>query len=597
MFDTNHKGGIQQKGFICVLAILLLLILLMARIQGLTKDNRQVGNARPPVVKELKNVWIEDVGIAELKFFYGGNTFTYRGTQEVIRQENGQQLADLTLEDDIITTVHKKTDRLHGKVLSVGEEYVEVEGYGKLGLSKDYRGYRIYDTLRMVTKEDLRIGYDLADFVLEDGCVCGILLARQEDMEAIRVLIRTDGYEQIYHSHLEITGSTDYTVCYVKEGIPCQEQYKAGEVWSLNAGDPKLNGSVGRIRIQPKALTGKLGVKNITRQQGIPWYRGCLEIAAEQEGLVLMNDLPMEEYLYSVVPSEMPSDYPGAALQAQAVCARTYAYGKLHNPGYPQLGAHLDDSTAFQVYNNIPETPQAMEAVKATYGKILMNGDEIAQTYYYSTSCGVGADVTVWKGNHGSAQEYLQSRKIAAQSREQMPQTEYFLTMTDPQDYDYTGKWYRWTYEVKKLDVKAFAERLAGILQIEEPSIKVIRDICVEKRGPGFILDQLKIETDAGTFLVEGENKIRQILCDGKTMALCRDGSENLCRELLPSAFFLLETSTEGESVVGYRLVGGGYGHGVGMSQNAAGEMAKQGMSFEDILEFFYQGCHLKCVY
>ncbi len=59
----------------------------------------------------------------------------------------------------------------------------------------------------------------------------------------------------------------------------------------------------------------------------------------EGEGLVLINEVLMEEYLYSVVPSEMPASYPAESLKAQAVCARTYGYLHLMRPGYGNLGA------------------------------------------------------------------------------------------------------------------------------------------------------------------------------------------------------------------------------------------------------------------
>ena len=70
-----------------------------------------------------------------------------------------------------------------------------------------------------------------------------------------------------------------------------------------------------------------------------------------------------------------------------------------------------------------------------------------------------------------------------------------------------------------------------------------------------------------------------------------------LLSSLLPSAFFIIETGKEGENVVGYTITGGGFGHGVGMSQNAAGIMARDGFSAGEILSFFYPGCSLCNVY
>ena len=66
---------------------------------------------------------------------------------------------------------------------------------------------------------------------------------------------------------------------------------------------------------------------------------------------------------------------------------------------------------------------------------------------------------------------------------------------------------------------------------------------------------------------------------------------------MVPSAFFSIETSKEDGFVVGYTLNGGGFGHGVGLSQNGARNMALQEVDAEGILEFFYKGCSLCSIY
>ena len=94
-----------------------------------------------------------------------------------------------------------------------------------------------------------------------------------------------------------------------------------------------------RIYVEPEALTGRIKLLSVERAQGNPEYRGKMEIARAEEGLVLVNEVLLEEYLYSVVPSEMPSSYPLEALKAQAVCARTYAYRHMQHSGIAGFGA------------------------------------------------------------------------------------------------------------------------------------------------------------------------------------------------------------------------------------------------------------------
>ena len=66
---------------------------------------------------------------------------------------------------------------------------------------------------------------------------------------------------------------------------------------------------------------------------------------------------------------------------------------------------------------------------------------------------------------------------------------------------------------------------------------------------------------------------------------------------ILPSAFFTIETIKENENMIGYTIFGGGYGHGVGMSQNGARAMGDRNMGFEDILSFYFEGCQLENIY
>ena len=109
--------------------------------------------------------------------------------------------------------------------------------------------------------------------------------------------------------------------------------------------------------------------------------------------------------------------------------------------------------------------------------------------------------------------------------------------------------------------------------------------------------DELVIETDAGSYKVISEYNIRAVLCDGQSKAVRQDGSEASCPNLLPSGFFIISTGKAGESVVGYSIIGGGFGHGVGMSQNGARQMAEAGRTAGEILRFFYADCNIEFIY
>lgn len=345
-------------------------------------------------------------------------------------------------------------------------------------------------------------------------------------------------------------------------------------------------------------------------------YRGSLELIEEEEGVVVINELPLEEYLYSVVPSEMPASYPMEALKSQAICARTYAYLHVLSPAYPQWNAHVDDTTAFQVYHSVAEQESTNRAVQETEGMVLLNptGDALAQTYYYSTSCGYGSDAHVWRTKYSDSYPYIISKAINRNETSSEDLTEEafeeFIKNCRTDDYEAEEEWYRWTYEVKKVDVQHLYEVLKKRYEanpkliltqkkgdyVSQPlkEFDSVKDIEIVRREAGGVADELLITTDKNVYKVVTELNIRYILNDGSTKVKRRDGSLVSMNSLIPSAFICLETKEEKGKVTGYTIWGGGYGHGAGMSQNGAKHMALEGMTTQEILNFFFEDCTIE---
>lgn len=618
----NKSQRMQLKALACILGILLLLILLFCRLLSAILHHIEP----EPVIRNLYNVWVMETGENYLKVFEEGIEKIYECEEGVVIPEQArEQIADIVLSDEQIAQIQVKTHKINGKVLAVDSEGIELEGLGKYGLTEEVKGYRLYDTLTMCSGQDLLIGYDFADFVLEDDKICAILMVKEEVMEYIRVLIKSGDYSGLLHDRLSITCDTDYSICYESNGETVEELHQAGEVCEVDESSQWLK--EGRIRIIPSVLTGKVILQNVARNQGIPAYRGTIEVMSTGRGLAVINEVLLEEYLYSVVPSEMPASYPAEALNAQAVCARTYAYKHMLHAGLPEYGAHVDDSTGYQVYNNIAEQEAATTAVKETYGQILFweEGAEPADTYYYSTSCGVGSDAGVWDVESGLSPEYLQSRlinrtemtgEIAAGNPDLTREEEFaqFICSKNADDYEVTESWYRWQYKKESIDSETILKRVkeryqanpSRVLTLQKDGTFASEDVKewnhileleIAERGAGGVAKALLLTTDKGTYRILTEYNIRYVLCDGETEVLRQDGSQISASTLLPSGFFLIEAVKEKENVVGYYLTGGGYGHGVGMSQNGARNMAAQGRTAEEILTFFYRGCLLQNIY
>ncbi len=114
-------------------------------------------------------------------------------------------------------------------------------------------------------------------------------------------------------------------------------------------------------------------------------YRGDIEVtlAAEGQRLLVVNRLPLEEYLRGVVPSEMPPSAPAAALQAQAVCARTYALKLRQSGKYLPRGYDLNDTTMCQAYGGVDaEKPSTDQAVRDTAGQVLLRNGTLTWADY-----------------------------------------------------------------------------------------------------------------------------------------------------------------------------------------------------------------------
>lgn len=579
-----------------------------------------------PTRQTLSNVWIMEADEAGIQFFYDGYEIRAdHATPSGDTPQMREQVADLSFQEGGISDISLKKERIGGKLLGISDSWVEVEGYGSLPLSDPCVGYQLYEQLRTVDTSEMAIGYDFTDFVLEEGTVCAFLITRKESMETIRVAIKSEGFGSLYHDKLVFSSPEDMILTYGDYDDRKQETIAAGEELTIEKGGKYLSGE--RVSLAPVAASGRISVLSGRRSQGIPQYRGKMEVAETKEGLVLINEVLLEEYLYSVVASEMPAHYPIEALKAQAVCARTYGYRYLEHPGYEEAGAHVDDSDSYQVYNNKEENVNSTKAVKETAGILLLNEEKPVNTYYYSTSCGFGADAGVWGADRQEEYPYLSAAYIGGEeeapySPAELSQEEIFrdyISQMDEAAYEKEETWFRWDYQVEELDVSLLSQKLReryqaastkiltftgegraddadAIFEEKEPGkFQKVYDIRCLKRRQGGVMDELLIETDKGCYKVISEYNIRYILNQGGKALGQKDAALN--STLLPSAYMIIDTVKSGKNVVGYHIMGGGYGHGVGMSQNGAKAMGLKGMDYENILSFYYQGCQLGKIY
>ena len=523
-----------------------------------------------------RNVWILDGDSQGLMVYIGDIQRripfrkNYKKTVELIGN-----LADLTMDHGKITKVSVKKERISGKVLSVQAGSIELEGYGTVPLDTVYKVLKTYGDVKRQQLSDILVGSENQEFIVAKGKICAAIKEREDAADRIRVLIMGNGFESRYHEKIEITcpGSIK------KIQGDSETMLDPASVISVTSGDGTCSE---RLILEPQDGS-ELTVNSLVRAQGTPSYGGRLEILDTENGLVLVNEIDMEAYLKKVIPSEMPSSYEKEALKAQAVCARTYAFVQSRSNSYSEYGAQIDDSTQFQVYNNVDPDEKTAQAVQETYGKMLYyNGNPIT-AYYFSTSCGTTTNASIWDSDP-EATPYLRCLSLqTARSRLSFASEKAFASFIKKKDfpaYDASYPLYRWNFRTNGTII---ASHVGGVGKIT--------GVSVTERGPGGVAMKLLVKGSEGETTISGQNAIRSALGDASLTLTLMDGKTSDGWSLLPSGFLAIEeTGTDEQGVVQFRVYGGGYGHGVGMSQNGAQGMAKAGMGYEEILKYFYDG-------
>ena len=341
---------------------------------------------------------------------------------------------------------------------------------------------------------------------------------------------------------------------------------------------------------------GFLGIKDLKRGGKDAVYRGRLELICAGEGkFYVVNSLNVEDYLKGVVPNEMPVHFGLEALKAQAVAARNYVLSPRvkANPNYDVV-----DSVASQVYYGAnTEKDLSNQAVDETMGIVATYNWDLILALYSSTAGG-------YTESYENAFSDPKTKVFPADSKpylKAVPDNDNFTPLnteeeaekfytTKPKSFDVNSSYYRWEREWTQEELQSeiqnniVAQSAAGfvhpVVQKGETIGKILRLEVLERGLSGKIM-RLQIETDNGNYTVEKELVIRRLFTNkGKA---------------LPSANVVFKQKFDDEgNLKSVKAYGGGYGHGVGMSQFGAGYMATSlHLPYEKILQHYYSGISL----
>ena len=562
----------------------------------------------------IRGAYIVSIGGGSLSFFLGGaeRVFAYRGSST---GESGS-IANFILSEGEVTELEIYSDSFRDTVLLHDDSRIEFAERGIMPLCENFR---VYSDERGAplwrTPRNIIVGSNTVRFYENNGRIIAAVIDGRPSPETIRVVIMDSYFRGFTHESVDITSPQPFNITEsgVSRTIPPGERFILTDPNALN----------GRVFISGE---GMLTINSLRRNYGTPEYRGNLEISTRDGGFIIVNEVRLEEYLYSVVPSEMPVSFGNEALKVQAITARSYAYNQFYTNNFHRFGANVCDSIMSQVYNNIRETPESMRAVRETAGLVLTFNGAVISANFFSTSAGVTANNgEVWAQRPGlsfpaATRPYLTSiRQYRNNDFGDLTVEENmfaFIRNQNVQSYDNWSNFFRWNVEMTNEEISASinanlrtrynaAPRLIKTLQPDGvfrarpvDTIGTLVNIEVVQRGQAGNIMVMKITGTENTILVSTEFNVRSLLMPrqhvegrGPIGLILQDGSvrENLA--LLPSAFFVMERMTDGEGNILYvRFHGGGNGHGVGMSQTGVRGMTDMGRTFEEVLAHFYPG-------
>lgn len=353
-------------------------------------------------------------------------------------------------------------------------------------------------------------------------------------------------------------------------------------------------------------------------------YRDCIGFNVRSGKLIVINNIELGNYLKGVVPREMPASWELEALKAQAVSARNYTIkniGKHKNEGFD-----ICDTTHCQVYGGYDgEHPNSNRAIDETKGKVLMYNGELADTYYYSCSGGYTANnEEVWNGSpvpYLRAKEDIYSKDTPHSNWTYTLSKSEFNRIIKSKGYD-VGDII--SVETKKDSVGARVVELVvkgtnGERVILKDNVRAIfgynniksTNYIIEGASPSnpvgptpptnsndktevYILSAdgtHTIKEDITNLTVISSNYVGKINT-GKDIVVS-NGSNNKVIKYNKDVVNNQTTGNINDSIlIGENITfrGKGFGHGVGMSQYGAQNMAKQGYRYNEILEFYYTG-------
>lgn len=374
----------------------------------------------------------------------------------------------------------------------------------------------------------------------------------------------------------------------------------------------RANGTVVVTTSDPVRLTSASGFVRIRRfasDQSL--YRGTAEIrfpnAATRNRLVGVNELPIEQYLYGVVPRELgPIAFPFLEAQkTQAIAARTFARRRMQFCPAARCGNgyHTVPTTTDQVYGPYRtstggpgEFALSNQAVDETRGVVATSNGALIEALYSSTTGGFTANS---EDVFSATLSYLRGvpDHERGQAMDHVPTLDVFRRHGNPTNLrnhangDFESDWsiyHRWYVDWTKEEMRQVVGRIGSATFIDPGEVYAINVLSRSSSGRVF---EMEFVTEKRGTLVARKDAVRSAL---RYVTYSSTGAMTL--NSLRSTLVYIEPviDPKTKALVGWEAWGGGWGHGLGVSQTGAVGMAEKGRTHQEILAHYYRGVSLE---
>lgn len=328
-------------------------------------------------------------------------------------------------------------------------------------------------------------------------------------------------------------------------------------------------------------------------------YRGYIRLIKNSDNkITVVNVVNTEEYLYGVLPLEMSTGWPIEALKAQALCARSYVAMNIGK--FESYGFDVTDTTLSQVYGGVRvEKDDCTRAVNETKGMVVTYGGKICSTVYFSTSSGTTLDVKdVW-GSEGypylvPVDDSLQSTVIDNNGAWSVSYTkEELASLFDKKGYGLG--------EILDMNVDSYNAQ-GAVTSITVKGSNASKTFTKGKTRDFLGLrSQTYTITKQGQYSGEGPNAVTEqgtSVLTGAVSVISENGTEKIesGMNVITSSGIASVSISQNFVFSGVKIDGTGYGHGIGMSQNGAKALAKNGYTFDVIIKHYYTGVSIETI-